>query len=172
VDVGRRGFRLVILALTAAAASAACGRSVVQPLAFDHRLHAYNGVPCLTCHATAATGQGATLPGVAVCRRCHEDVLYESPEEVKIRLAAESGQGLRWVPVYALRPYVYFSHRRHAALGKVSCDACHGAVEMQGAPFRLAAGPFAGLRGMRACIRCHEQSHDPYAGVDCVDCHR
>ncbi|MFN8176868.1 MAG: cytochrome c3 family protein [bacterium] len=168
----RTGFRLVMIAVTAAAASAACARSVVQPLAFDHRLHAYNGVPCLTCHATAATGQGATLPTVAVCRRCHEDVLYEAPEEAKIRLAAESGQGLRWVPVFALRPYVYFSHRRHVALGNVSCDTCHGAVETRNTPFQLAASPFAGLRGMRACIRCHQQSRSSYARVDCIDCHR
>jgi len=162
----------VIVALAAAAGSAACARGVVQPLAFDHRLHADNAVPCLTCHATAATGQGATLPAVAVCRRCHEDVLYETPEEAKIRMAAESGQRLRWIPVNALRPYVYFSHRRHVALGKVACDACHGDVEMRSVPFEFAVSPFAGTRGMGVCIRCHNESHSRYAGVDCIGCHR
>lgn len=164
--------RTSVMMLTVAAGLAGCVRDVRQPVAFNHRLHADNGVRCVTCHATAATGQGATLPTVSVCRRCHEDVLYESPEEVKIRLAVESGRGLRWVPVYALRPYVYFSHRRHVTLGKISCDTCHGDVERRTSPFRLAISPFAGTRGMKACIQCHDESHSPYAGVDCVDCHR
>lgn len=163
---------MAVVAVMAAAGSAGCAREVLQPVAFNHRLHADNNVPCLTCHPTAATGQGATLPAVSVCRRCHEDVLYEAPEEAKIRLAAESGHALGWVPVFALRPYVYFSHRRHVTLGKVACAACHGDVERRSTPFRMAAGPFSGIRGMGACLRCHDESHSPYAGVDCVDCHR
>jgi hypothetical protein len=149
-----------------------CARARSQPLAFNHRLHAYNGVSCLICHPSATTGQGATLPTVSVCRRCHEDVLYESPEEAKIRLAANSGRGLRWVPVYALRPFVYFSHLRHAGFGKLSCSACHGDVEQRSRPFRRGDSPFSGTKGMGACIRCHVESHSQYANVDCIDCHR
>jgi cytochrome c7-like protein len=164
--------RTAVTTVMLAAGLAGCARGIPQPLAFNHRLHADNSVPCLTCHPTAATGQGATLPAVSVCRRCHEDVLYESPEEAKIRVAVESGRNLGWVPVFALRPYVYFSHRRHVTLGKIACAACHGDVERRTTPFRLAASPFAGLGGMKACLRCHDESHSPYAGVDCVDCHR
>jgi hypothetical protein len=164
--------RAAVMMVMAVAGLAGCARGVPQPLAFNHRLHADNSVSCPVCHASATTGQGATLPAVAVCRRCHEDVLYESPEEVKIRLAVESGRGLDWVPVFALRPYVYFSHRRHVTLGKVACASCHGDVERRTMPFQLAASPFAGLGGMKACVRCHDESHSPYAGVDCVDCHR
>lgn len=163
---------LLALALAGGAGSQGCARARPQPLAFNHRLHVYNGVSCLVCHPTATTGQGATLPTVAVCRRCHEDVLYESPEEAKIRVAAESGRGLHWVPVYALRPYVYFSHLRHAGFGKVSCSACHGDVEQRSRPFQRAHSPFSGTGGMGTCIRCHSESHSQYAGVDCVDCHR
>lgn len=168
----RRASSMIVVAVMAAAAAAGCARGTPQPLAFNHRLHADNNVPCLTCHPTAATGQGATLPPVSVCQRCHEDVLYETEEEAKIRQAAESGQDLRWVPVYALLPHVYFSHRRHVTLGKIACNACHGDVELSSTPFKLAASPFAGRRGMTACLRCHEESHSPYAGVDCMDCHR
>ncbi len=156
----------------ALAAWAGCSPARSQPIAFNHRLHADNGVPCSLCHPSAATGQGATLPTGATCRRCHEDVLYESPEEARIRLAAESGRDVRWLPSYALRPHVYFSHRRHVALGKLSCPACHGEVERRSEPFPADASPFAGRRGMTACIRCHEESHSRFAGVDCVQCHR
>jgi hypothetical protein len=162
----------VVVMAAATAGSMGCARVIEQPIAFNHRLHTDNNVPCATCHPTATTGQGATIPAVAVCRRCHEDVLYEGPEKVKIRLAAQSGGELGWVPVFALRPYVYFSHRRHVTLGKIPCSACHGDVERRTLPFRLAASPFAGVNGMRSCIRCHDESHSPYAGVDCVDCHR
>ncbi len=154
------------------AASAGCSPARSQPIAFNHRLHADNGVPCAICHASDATGGGATLPSTSDCQRCHEDVLYESPEEAKIRLTAESGHGLRWLPSYALRAHVYFSHRRHVALGKVPCQTCHGEVETRSEPFLPAVNPFAGRRGMTACVRCHQESHSPFAGVDCVDCHR
>ena len=168
-----RGAAGVVMVLVAGGlAAAGCARPAVQPIAFNHRLHAYNNVPCLLCHPTAASGQGASLPPASVCRRCHEDVLYESAEKAKIRLAVESGRNPRWVPVYALRPYVYFSHRRHVTLGKVPCRSCHGEVELRTSPFQAASSPFGGLRGMKACISCHEESHSPYAGVDCVNCHR
>ena len=149
-----------------------CARGLRQPVAFNHRLHTYNGVPCLLCHPTAATGQGAGLPGVATCRRCHEDVLYESPEKAKIRLATQEGQDLHWWPAYSLKPFVYFSHHRHVTFGKLPCAACHGDVEMRTQPFEAGLRPFGGRAGMATCISCHEQSHSPYAGVNCVDCHR
>ena len=96
---GPRGAPDVAMVVVAGACSvcfawAGCARSTRQPIAFNHRLHVYNNVPCLVCHASAASGQGAGLPGVAVCRRCHEDVLYESPEKAKIRVAAASGHDL------------------------------------------------------------------------------
>lgn len=160
------------LAMLAGLAGIGCARAPRQPIAFNHRLHVYNNVPCLVCHESAENGQGAGLPGVAVCRRCHEDVLYESPEKAKIRLAVASGQELRWLPAYALKSFVYFSHRRHVTLGKLACRACHGDVEMQSQPFQPGLRPFGGRKGMAACIRCHEESHSAYAGVDCVNCHR
>ena len=166
-----RDVMTAVLAMVVAAL-AGCARAIPQPVAFNHRLHADNNLTCSTCHPTAATGQGATLPAVSACRRCHEDVLYESPEEAKIRLAAQRGREFGWVPEFALRPYVYFSHRRHVTLGNIACSACHGDVERRSTPFQLASSPFAGIGGMRACLRCHDEGHSPYAGVDCVDCHR
>jgi hypothetical protein len=168
----RRAVRAIGLVL-AAVASASCARPPAQqPISFNHRLHAYNNVPCLVCHPSAADGQGAGLPAVHVCRRCHEDVLYESEEKAKIRLAFENGRGIDWVPIYALHPYVYFSHRRHVTLGHINCKACHGDVELRTSPFQAAESPFGGRPGMKTCIDCHRKSHSPNAGVDCLNCHR
>lgn len=170
--MGRRTWVIPVLAGFVAMAGAGCSHPPSQPIAFNHQLHIYNNVPCTVCHASAVSGQGAGLPGVAVCRRCHEDVLYESPEEAKIRFAAESGHDLHWQPVYALRSYVYFSHRRHVALGGIPCRSCHGDVDARSRPFEAGTRPFGGRSGMNACITCHKESHSQYAGVDCVDCHR
>jgi len=161
-----------LLVMVGAVAWASCSSAPRQPIAFNHRLHVYNNVPCTVCHASAATGQGAGLPGVKVCRRCHEDVLYESPEKAKIRLAVASGQDLHWLPAFSLKPFVYFSHRRHVTLGRIECSACHGDVSAQVQPFRPGLRPFGGRDGMMACIKCHNESHSAYAGVDCVNCHR
>lgn len=160
------------VACLAMASGVSCRRSTQQPISFNHRLHADNNVSCAVCHPTAATGHGATLPDVSLCRRCHEDVLYESAEEAKIRLAAERGRPIRWRPVTALRPYVYFSHLRHVRLGKIPCAVCHGEVELRTAPFEAGMAPFSGSRGMDLCIRCHEESHSRHAGTDCIVCHR
>lgn len=154
------------------AGGAGCARARPQPIAFNHRLHADNNVSCAVCHPTAVDGVGASLPSVSTCERCHEDILYESPEERKIRLALEAQRDIAWEPVYALRPHVYFSHRRHVRLGKIDCRACHGAVELRSTPFLSTESRFAGRRGMTACIHCHEASHSLYAGVDCLNCHR
>jgi hypothetical protein len=153
------------------ALSGAEGRSSEQPIAFNHRLHIHNGVPCTVCHAGARTGLEAGLPGVTTCRRCHEDVLYESPEEAKIRTTYEKEQDLRWHPLTHLQPYVYFSHNRHVTLGERECETCHGDVASWTAPPRTVAMRFWGRPGMANCIRCHESSHSPYAGVDCLNCH-
>ncbi len=152
--------------------AAGCGPAASQPIAFNHRLHADNGIPCQVCHPTAASGAGASLPTVALCQRCHEDVLYESAEEAKIRLAAASGRGIHWTVAGALKPHVYFSHRRHVTLGKLACAECHGEVELRTAPFGAGERGFAGRGGMAACIRCHEESHSLHAGTDCMNCHR
>ena len=160
------------LAVLGMLGAAGCGPAASQPIAFNHRLHADNGVSCHVCHSTAASGVGASLPTVGLCQRCHEDVLYESAEEAKIRLAAASGRGIRWTVAGALQPHVYFSHRRHVALGKLACAECHGEVELRATPFAVGERLFAGSRGMAACIRCHEESHSLYAGTDCVKCHR
>lgn len=170
--MGRRTWIMPVLAGLVTMAGAGCSHPAPQPIAFNHQLHAYNNVPCTVCHATAVSGQGAGLPSVAVCRRCHEDVLYESPEEVKIRLAAQSGQGLHWQPVFALRSFVYFSHRRHVAFGRILCSSCHGDVTARSTPFVADTRPFGGRSGMARCIACHQNSHSRYAGTDCVDCHR
>jgi hypothetical protein len=166
------GLKLAMAIAVGAAALLGCSRSVTQPIAFSHRLHVYNDVPCLICHPSAESGQGAGLPTVAVCRRCHEDVLYESPEEAKIRIASQDERGLHWRAIYALHPYVYFSHRRHVTLGQLGCDRCHGDVEHRSTPFDAASSPFGGRDGMKSCLACHRASHSQYAGVDCVQCHR
>jgi len=142
-----------------------------QPIEFNHWLHVYNGVQCELCHAGARQHLKAGLPSISICRRCHEDVLYEAPEEAKIRTAFEAGGDLPWRPMNGLQPYVYFSHRRHVTLGGRSCEHCHGDVVDWRKPPTKPKVRFSGRPGMAACIACHEESQDLHAGIDCLDCH-
>lgn len=143
-----------------------------QPIRFNHWLHVYNGVECKTCHVGAERNQRAGLPSVTTCRLCHEDVLYEAPEEAKIRTTFEAGRDLSWRHMNRLQSYVYFSHRRHVTLGERSCELCHGDVSAWHKPPQNPEVRFSGRPGMAACISCHEESQDSYAGTDCLDCHR
>ncbi len=160
-----------LIALVPAVLWPGCSRKADQPVAFNHKLHIYNGVACTVCHVGAETGLRAGLPGVETCRRCHEDLLYESDEEAKIRLAVELDRDLDWIPLTRLAPFVLFSHNRHVTLGKFNCVTCHGDVASWSVPPRVPERNFHGRPGMADCIGCHQESHSRYAGSDCLFCH-
>jgi cytochrome c553 len=51
-----------------------------QPVAFSHKLHVTLGLACTGCHASAQTGDRATLPPTATCMTCHTSVRTDSVE--------------------------------------------------------------------------------------------
>ncbi len=137
----------------------------VQPIAFNHAKHLASGLECGNCHAGAETSEHASLPPLETCMGCHETPLTKSPEEARLRAFAASGREIAWRPVTTVPAHVYFSHRRHAALGKIACSVCHGAMEKLTAPPRA---PFHAIT-MDYCIQCHQKNQ---ARTDCNDCHR
>ena len=137
----------------------------VQPVAFNHARHLASGLECSYCHTGAEAGEHATLPTLETCTGCHEAALTKSPEEARLRGFAASGRELAWRPVTSVPAHVYFSHRRHVALGKIACSVCHGEMEKLTAPPRA---PFHRIT-MDSCIQCHQKNQ---ARTDCNDCHR
>lgn len=139
--------------------------SPTQPIRYNHAVHIANGLNCVDCHAGARDGVHATLPSLDTCLMCHAEALTESPEEEKIRSFAASHEEIPWRQVTRVPAHVYFSHRRHVALGGLECADCHGAMEARTEPPRRAFRPVT----MDSCIACHQQK-----GLrnDCNDCHR
>jgi hypothetical protein len=161
----KRVFLFVVTMLTAAAiwAFVAPAVAVTQPLAFNHARHTV-ALTCVGCHSGVMTGEQASLPSGDTCAKCHAS----APASV----SAASWQALLqtagpppWVPVTRLPEHVMFSHRRHAALGGLACESCHGDIGTRAtppvrAPMRLE---------MKTCLACHQKEG---ASEDCAGCHR
>lgn len=136
--------------------------SPVQPLAFSHKQHAGdNAIPCLYCHRTAPTGNGAGIPAVADCRACHLYIATDSPEIRKLMDYWEKREPVPWVRVYGLPDHVYFTHMMHLRAG-LACSTCHGEVAAMEQITRTAE------LEMGWCLNCHRQQH---ASIDCWTCH-
>lgn len=163
-----------------------------QPIAFNHKKHTQRHVACEVCHPLYKNHPRAGVPGVKLCIRCHEEVIHRMPEKDKIREYRESGKEIPWLRVYRIEPDfygwdrplrgipnkildrvyggnnpIYFSHRRHATLGKVACQECHGDVAKMEEPITR---PFVTIE-MDWCLSCHK-TQKIKVSVDCADCHR
>ncbi|MBI4466242.1 MAG: cytochrome c3 family protein [Acidobacteria bacterium] len=136
-----------------------------QPLRYNHAVHIANGMGCVDCHAGGRDQERATLPGLDTCLMCHQEAVTESSEEEKIRAFAAAGREIPWAQATRVPRHVYFSHRRHVALGGLECVDCHGAMETRTEPPRYPVGPTT----MDACLDCHEQRK---VDNDCNRCHR
>ncbi len=137
-----------------------------QPIVFDHRKHARElEIGCDACHELYATSQHAGLPSLTACLGCHEEAQTELGEEQKIRDLAAAGQDDVFRKLFRMPDHVFYSHRRHAAIGKIPCQTCHGAIAETTAPPER---PLVDLT-MDFCVRCHERSG---ASEECTACHR
>lgn len=165
--------RLAILGLVSVALLAVTGglfvlgnRSVDQPISFNHRLHVQTvGLECTDCHLYALTGTRATIPNVETCGGCHAEAATDSPEEARLVEHVASETPIPWKNIYWVPDDVYFSHRRHTALGDIECDVCHGEMRDKETPVTRRAVPI----DMDDCIECHRQRG---ATDDCIACHR
>lgn len=138
--------------------------AVKQPIQYNHNKHIKLGLVCSFCHQYYEQMPAAGLPGVKVCMNCHVAPVTANPEAEKIKEYAKNGQEIRWGRVYLLPRDIYFSHRRHVVLGKISCEKCHGDVKSQSKPFTRQLVK----QTMDGCVACHRQSK---VSVDCVACH-
>ena len=141
------------------------GNPAEQPIEYNHAIHVESGLECTDCHTGAQDQERATLPSLDACLLCHSEPLRESPEEEKIRTLAAAGLEVPWVQLTRVPSHVYFSHRRHVALGELECSQCHGPMETLSRPPER---PFRRL-DMDACMECHQQRS---IRNDCNDCHR
>ena len=133
-----------------------------QPIAFSHAHHVTeSGIECQFCHAYARRGPVAGIPPVQTCAGCHEVVLNEEPEILKVLDYWENEEPIPWVRVHNLPDYVRFSHKPHIRAG-VNCADCHGDVGSMEAAVQVES------LSMGWCVTCHEEQD---ANKDCLVCH-
>lgn len=172
--------RPLLLGLAIVLAGCGVSNAPAQPIEFNHALHLSKELAakldqrplvCTDCHAGAERGQNAGLPALSVCLRCHMKPMTNakgevSAEEPKVRELAAKPAAFRWVQVTRNPGHVYFSHRAHVGIGKMTCQECHGDVASWTKPPRK---PNLRLQSMSACMACHRQRG---ASNECGVCHR
>lgn len=132
-----------------------------QPLPFSHKIHAAEGVECVTCHPNGSRRFEAGLPTPGDCIDCHRNVERQPPAIQKLIQLMAADVVIDWVPVYDSPSYVIFSHRKHVRAGE-SCQTCHGDVT------QYDVLPQEVSINMTSCMNCHTQR-----GIDneCFWCH-
>ncbi len=150
---------------TPVTADAANGPAIdpsAQPIAFSHAHHVTEvGLDCQLCHAYARRGPVAGIPSVQRCVGCHQVVLNERPEILKLLEYWENEEPIPWVRVHDLPDHVRFGHKPHIRAG-VECTDCHGDVEEMQAAVKVES------LSMGWCLSCHEERD---ATRDCLACH-
>jgi hypothetical protein len=126
------------------------GYAPVQPVPFEHSLHAGQlGIDCRYCHAGVEKSATSSIPAAQTCMNCHATIKAQSPLLEVVRQSAQSGDPVPWVKIHANPDYVYFNHSVHVNRG-VSCVECHGKVNE-----------------MKVV-----QQDQPHSMSWCLDCHR
>jgi hypothetical protein len=166
---------LVAGAVVLAARIHEAGSLPPQPIAFNHRLHLerVQGIACPDCHQFVASQTYAGLPSKLVCFGCHDPEaeaadpagLAAKPVLARLMAFARTDDDIPWQRVTAIRPDVFFSHRRHVTVAKLDCRICHSEMPQRTSP--PTRGPLT--MKMATCLECHNKDH---ASVDCVSCHR
>ena len=126
------------------------GYQPIQPVPFDHSLHAGQlGLDCRYCHTSVEKSGTSGVPASQTCMNCHSIIKTTSPLLEPVRKSFETGEPVPWVKIHQAPDYVFFNHSVHVNRG-ISCVECHGKVN-------------------EMSVVWHDKSHS--MGF-CLDCHR
>ncbi len=125
------------------------GYQPVQPVPFDHSLHAGNlGIDCRYCHVGVEKSATSSVPTAQTCMNCHSIIKTTSPLLEPVRQSYATGEPVPWVKIHQNPDYVYFNHSVHVNRG-MSCVECHGKVNEMTTVFQ------AKSHSMGFCLDCH-----------------
>lgn len=132
-----------------------------QPILFSHKKHASIGLSCLDCHVDAPKKDQAGLPDIEKCMLCHAAIKTESPQVKKLAAAQARAEKVKWVRVYQVPDFVFFSHASHLKAGE-QCFTCHGPVAERNVLAKEVS------TSMITCMNCHAARN---VSRDCSLCH-
>jgi hypothetical protein len=131
-----------------------------QPVAFSHRKHAF--MSCVDCHEGAASKEEAGFPDAEKCMLCHATIKADSSEVRKLAGFIQRREKIKWVRVYQVPDFVFFSHASHSK-GGINCTACHGPVRQRDILEKEVS------TSMVACMNCHAAKK---VSTACYFCHQ
>lgn len=135
---------------------------IPQPIAFSHKKHASAEIACRDCHLDAPEKDQAGIPNVEQCMACHEAIATDSAEIRKLDEFQKRNEKVKWVRVYQVPDFVFFSHASHLKAGE-DCVTCHGPVAQR----EVLAKEIS--TSMMACMNCHAQRK---VSNECHLCHQ
>ncbi|HTL69005.1 MAG TPA: cytochrome c3 family protein [Lacunisphaera sp.] len=125
------------------------GYQPVQPVPFDHSLHAGQlGFDCRYCHVAVEKSATSSIPAAQTCMNCHSIIKTTSPLLEVVRESYKTGEPVPWIKIHQNPDYVYFNHSAHVNRG-VSCVECHGKVNQMTTVYQ------AYPHSMSWCLDCH-----------------
>lgn len=125
------------------------GYQPIQPVPFDHSLHAGQlGLDCRYCHSAVEKSGTSSVPSAQTCMNCHSIIKPQSPLLEPVRRSFQTGEPVAWTKIHALPDYVFFNHSVHVNRG-VSCVECHGKVNEMPVVFQDQP------QSMSWCLDCH-----------------
>jgi c(7)-type cytochrome triheme protein len=148
---------------------------------FDHAIHVSGrGVSCSTCHRPSR-GAAMTIPAGfsahTTCYGCHAPKAQANGRDISSCGTCHELGGHARTPTQAAAFRVGFSHEKHGAPQKLSCNECHnvraGMPQRRQVTAPLALNHHAPV-GTRSCATCHTGKR-AFGGDDfsvCTRCHR
>lgn len=157
---------LAFLAILTVAVISRQGPAVGQPIAFNHLKHTSElGLSCDFCHQYVNSGAHAGLPNEEQCAICHRTTQGSSDEAARVTELVEAGAAIRFNKLFSMPDHVFYTHRRHVAIGELDCTECHGAIaETERPPGRALVAIT-----METCMECHRERGQT---LNCNACHR
>jgi predicted CXXCH cytochrome family protein len=146
---------------------------------FDHARHVgMTGVGCNTCHRPDRGGVAQSIParanGHVVCYQCHTPRAQSNGRDISSCGTCHQLGSYSRTPALAQSFRVSFSHAKHGAPQKLSCNDCHNVKA--GVPQRKQVSAPAPLNhhakaGTESCMTCHNGKR-AFGGDDFTSCKR
>jgi c(7)-type cytochrome triheme protein len=146
---------------------------------FDHARHTAGlRASCATCHKPARRGVALSIPAGQgahpTCFQCHTPNARSGERDISSCNTCHHAGGFARTPEWSQAYRVNFSHAKHTAGARLSCNSCHQVKA--GAPQRrqvTAPVPQEHNRSIRAqsCMTCHDGKR-AFGGYDFSSCKR
>lgn len=144
-----------------------CSAPVPMADAGPHFSHAWHvgelDIACSLCHSSATAGGIPTMPGIRLCKPCHDEFDPKKPVELRVESFFSSEGRFKAQHVARLSDEIQFDHGQHVLEYGLRCQECHGSTGTS------EIIPMESRVTMDRCIACHAEKGKP---VSCEDCHK